>query len=215
MKTPPALAAKVIQAHSLNTLAAYDVAERLRLFYIEAGPDDLVEHLNDLVRTLEGTFLVKAWKRGANPKGGRRPDSEATYSWHIQGRTSQAAADQPVQGMAPQVPQALLDELATLRAEKAMREKMEAMEADQEDGDEEEDDQDDSMGQLVKVLTGLLAPKTAAADPVAGAERGHPSSLQGQRIDRILEAIRNLHAQDPQTFAQYEAALLSSYGKAS
>ena len=213
MKTPAALAAKVIQAHSLNTLAAYDVAERLRLFYIEAGPDDLVEHLNDLVRTLEGTFLVKAWKRGANPKGGRRPDSEATYSWHIQGRTSQAAADQPVQGMAPQVPQALLDELATLRAERAMREKMEAMEAEQEDDDD--DAQDDSMGQLVKVLTGLLMPKAAGADPVAGAERGHPSALQGQRMERILEAIRNLHAQDPQTFAQYEAALLNSYGKAS
>lgn len=215
MKTPPALAAKVIQAHSLNTLAAYDVAERLRLFYIEASPDDLEGHLADLVNTLEGTFLVKAWKRGPNPKGGRRKEAEATYSWHIQGRTRGQVEDQPVQGMAPQVPQAFLDELATLRAEKAMREKMEAMEADQEDGDEEEDDQDDSMGQLVKVLTGLLAPKTAAADPVAGAERGHPSSLHGQRIDRILEAIRNLHAQDPQTFAQYEAALLNSYGKAS
>jgi len=225
MKTPPALAAKVIQAHSLNTLAAYDVAERLRLFYIEASPDDLEGHLADLVNTLEGTFLVKAWKRGPNPKGGRRKEAEATYSWHIQGRPRGQVEDQPVQGMAPQVPQAFLDELATLRAEKAMREKMEAMEADQEDGDEEEDDQedgdeeeddqDDSMSQLVKVLTGLLAPKTAAADPVAGAERGHPSSLQGQRIDRILEAIKNLHAQDPQTFAQYEAALLSSYGKAS
>jgi hypothetical protein len=213
MKTPPALAAKVIQAHGLNTLAAYDVAERLRLFYIEAAPDELEGHLSDLVNTLEGTFLVKAWKRGPNPKGGRRKEAEATYSWHIQGRTRGQVEDQPVQGMAPQVPQAFLDELATLRAEKAMREKMEAMEADQEDGDEEEDGQD-TMGQLVNLLTGLLMPK-APADAVAGAERGHPSALQGQRMEQIMAAIKNLHAQDPQTFAQYEAALLQSYGKAS
>lgn len=210
MRTPPALAAKVIQAHDLNTLAAYDTAERLRLFYIEAAPDELEQHLADLVNTLEGIFLVKAWKRGANPKGGRRPQAEAVYSWHIQGKTRDAVADAPVQGMVPSVPPALLDELATLRADKAMREKMEEMEADQDDDD---DDNQQGMGQLVKLLSGLLMPK--APEAVAGAERGHPSALQDERMQNILAAIRNLHAQDPQIFAQYEAALLQNYGKAS
>lgn len=208
MKTPPSLAAKVIETHQLNTLAAYDPQERLRLFYVEGGPDELVQHLADLVRDIDGAFLVKAWKRGNNPKGGRRPDAEATYSWLLSGRKPDQA-EQPVQGAAPAAPQALLDELATLRAEKMLRERMEAEQ-------EEEDDEDqapDAMGQLVGLLTNLLLPKAATDAPVAGAERGHPSALHGERLERIVTAIRNLHGQDPQTFAQYEQALLQTYGK--
>ena len=69
------------------------------------------------------------------------------------------------------------------------------------------------MGQLFTLLQGLLKPTAPA--PVAGTERGHPSALQGDRLDAIVNAVRNLHKQDPDTFAQYEAALLNTYGKAS
>jgi hypothetical protein len=37
--------------------------------------------------------------------------------------------------------------------------------------------------------------------------------LQGERLEAIVNAIRNLHSEDPGTFAQYESALLTSYGK--
>ena len=126
MKTPPALAAKVIETHDLNTLAAYDQQERLRLFYVEGAPDELIQHLGDLVRDLDGTFLVKAWRRGHNPQGGRRPDAGQVYSWLLSGRKPDQA-EQPVQGAAPGIPQTMLDELAQLRAEKLMRERLDAI----------------------------------------------------------------------------------------
>jgi hypothetical protein len=94
-----------------------------------------------------------------------------------------------------------------------MRDRLDAM--DQEEDDEEDTSGPDPMGQLVGLLTNLLLPKTGAAPtaPVTGAERGHPSALQGERLDAIVNAIRNLHSDDPGTFAQYESALLNSYGK--
>jgi hypothetical protein len=210
MKTPPSLAAKVIETHQLNTLAAYDPQERLRLFYVEGTADELQEHLADLVRDLEGTFLVKAWKRG-NPKGGRPVKAEQVYSWILVGRKPDQV-EQPVQGTA--IPSTMLDELATLRAEKLMRDRLDAIDQEEED-DEEDTSGPDPMGQLVGLLTNLLLPKAgpAATAPVTGAERGHPSSLQGERLEAIVNAIRNLHSDDPGTFAQYEQALLNSYGK--
>lgn len=211
MKTPPSLAAKVIETHQLNSLAAYDQQERLRLFFVEGSPDELVQHLADLVRDLDGTFLVKAWRKEGNPKGGRRPHSGQVYSWLLQGRKPEAA-EQPVQGTAPGVPQNLLEEIAQLRAEKLMRERMDAMQEEDED-EEEETAGPDPMGQLVGLLTNLLLPKAPADATVAGAERGHPSALQGERLERIVSAIRNLHKEDPGTFAQYETALLQTYGK--
>lgn len=213
MKTPPGLVAKVITQHGLNTLAAWDQGERLRLFFREGTPDQLVEDLEDLVRQLDGVFLVKAWKR--TPKqSGRRPDSAATYSWLVQGTQAREGA---IQGIPGSVPDAVVNELAQLRAEALVRERM-AQDAQDEDEDEDEEEATDpALAKLVDIIQGLLIPKAPApgpaGEPVQGAERGHPSALTKERMARILTAVRNLHTVDPATFAQYEAALLQTYGE--
>lgn len=207
MKTPVPLIEKAIIMHGLNTLAAYDQGERLRLFFAEGTPDELVEHLRDLAHQLEGTFLVKSWKR--TPKqSGRRPEAESTYSWHVQGKKE----DAPVQGIPGGIPEAVINELAELRAERLVRERLEA---ERQDEDEDEDEVGDpALNRLVDMLQGLLAPKPPVpAAPVQGAERGHPSALTKERLVRVLAAIRNLHAADPATFDQYEAALIAQYGQ--
>jgi len=208
MKTPVGLAQKVIEAHNLDTLAAYDTGERLRLFYMEAPAEELTGHLQDLASTLDGVFLVKAWKRRRNPKGGRGTVADQPYAWHIQGRKVEQV--ETVTGTPAAMPQHLLDELTELRVAAAVRERLDALEED----DDDEPQAPDTVGQLFTLLTVLLHPAAAAPAPVAGTERGPASALQGERLEQIVNAVRNLHRQDPETFAQYEAALLSTYGKA-
>jgi hypothetical protein len=172
---------------------------------MEAPAAELVEHLQDLAGTLDGVFLVKAWKRRKNPKGGRGTVADQPYAWHVQGRKVEQA--ETVTGTVHAMPQHLLDELTELRVQAAVRDRLDAIE----DDDDEPEAPADGMGQLFTLLQGLLKP---AAAPVAGTpERGHPSALQGERLDAIIGAVRNLHRQDPDTFAQYEAALLANYGK--
>lgn len=216
MRTPPALIRKVIQSHGLNTLAAYDQAERLRLYYIEAGPDELIEHLDELTKNLDGTFLVKAWRSTKGEKAGRRKAVDATYSWLVAGMGRKESVDAPISGSTTDnLPAALLAELAELRADRMARERLDAMESEEEEEEEEDAPQDPMIGKLVEMLTGILMKPSPAPAPVTGTERGHPHALHGERLDAIIHAIRNLHSQDPSTFSQYEAALISTYGKAS
>ena len=216
MRTPPALIRKVIQSHGLNTLAAYDQAERLRLYYIEAAPDELIEHLDDLTKSLDGTFMVKAWRSTKGEKAGRRRAVDATYSWLVAGMGRKESVDAPISGASTDtLPAALIAELADLRADRMARERLDAMQMDDEE-EEEDVPQDPMVGKLVEMLSGfLMRPAAGAPAPVTGTERGHPHALQGERLEAIIQAIRNLHSQDPTSFSQYESALISNYGKAS
>lgn len=209
MITPPALIAKVMEQHGLNILAAWDVNERLRLYYNEGVASSLTEDLNDLVKAFDGVFMVKAWKRSPE-KGGRPKESVQMYSWHVRGNGKKSVGEAEGIGAMHGVPDAVVNELAQLRAERMVRERMEA-EAD----NSPEDEKDASMGKLVDLLTTVLAPKMAApspSQPVAGAERGHPSALTKERMMRILNAVKNCHAMDPAAFDQYEAMLVAQYG---
>jgi hypothetical protein len=95
------------------------------------------------------------------------------------------------------------------------RERLDAMQMDDEE-EEEDSPQDPMVGKLVEMLSGfLMRPTAGASAPVTGTERGHPHALQGERLEAIIQAIRNLHSQDPTSFSQYESALISNYGKAS
>lgn len=207
MKTPLVVIEDMLVEHKLNTLAVYDTAEKLRLYFLEGAPDVLVEKLRELSRRLEGAFLVKAWKRTPR-QSGRRPDSEATYTWIVQGRKD----DAPIAGVGG-VPENVVNELAQLRAEKMLRDQADA-EDDGEDDDEGEPAGNDPMGRLVDMLGDLLKPKGAPeARAAANVHRGHPEAMTKERMARILAAVRNCHETDPDTFAQYEGALLSQYGQ--
>lgn len=205
MRTPPALIRKVIETHQLDTLAAYDQAGNLRIFYIEAPPDELTEHVQDLVNSLEGTFQLRAWRRAGRPSG-RKSAAASPYVWNVTGKKPEPT---PIQGPAPaEIPQTLIQELADLRAEKLARERLDAMEEDDEE-DEDNGINGTSVDSLVNLLTGLLMKKPAA--PITGTTSSG-TGLGGERLEAILEAIRNLHQSDPDTFAQYEQALISTYG---
>lgn len=215
MKTPLELVEKVLDMHGLNALAVYDPSERMRLFFAEGAPDELAEHLRAVAQAVTGSMLVKAWRR-TPAKQGRRKTADATYSWIVQG---QGHAVEPLQGLAvqPAMDNSLLLELAELRAKRDLEQAAQ---------DEREDGQADMMGKLLETITGLLVPKAApmaetdvpARGSVSGiptAERGHPSAMTNERMARILAAVKRLHEADPSAFAQYEHALLATYGKAS
>ncbi len=212
MNTPPRLVKRVIEQHALNVISAHDTRDTCKLFYREGTTDEICNDLDDLVKDLTGPFLVKAWRR-VPKQSGRRPDSASTYTWTVVGlgvrNTAGNDAPAPVAGVPPDI----VNELAELRAERMLRA---AQDQDDDQDDDQEDDQDDGpLGRLVDILAKAMDAKAAAPAPaVNGTQRGHPSALTKERMAAVLQAIRNCHEQDPATFDQYEAVLLSTYGKA-
>ena len=207
MKTPLPVVEDMLVEHKLNTIAVFDTAEKLRLYFKEGEPDVLAESLRSLSTKLEGAFLVKAWRRTPR-QSGRRPEAQATYTWILQGKKD----DAPVQGLSGGIPESIVNELAQLRAEKQLRELLTAEEP--EEKKEEEEEGADAMGHLVDMLGDLLKPKAPQPSPTASAHKGHPAAMTKERMARILHAIRRCHEEDPSTFETYESALLSTYGQA-
>lgn len=204
MRTPLAIVEKVIRMHGLNTLAVYDTGERLRLFFVEGSSDEICEHLNEIARAVDGTILVKAWKR--TPKqSGRRPEAESTYSWHVAANGRESAEAVGTIGAPAGLSPDLMLELATLRAKEAMKAEPEA------------DYEPEPLDRLVDMLAGMLTKPAAPverAEPLSSpVELGHSSALSRERMAAILSAIKRLHDSDPDTFRTYEGYLLSNYGK--
>ena len=210
MRTPPALIKSIIELHGLDELSAYDQQEKCRIYYITGSPEELCEHLDKLTRSLSGTFLVKARKavkgRGAPAK------SVAVYSWLVVGSaTREPDPVAPISGnigSTESLSSDLMNELIELRAERLAQDRIAALEDD-------EDDEEPAlpMNKLAELI-GQILMKSIAPAPVASVKQTAVGGIAQDRLAAITGAIENLHRQDPESFAQYEAALLTHYGNA-
>ncbi|MCX7901195.1 MAG: hypothetical protein N2483_02675 [Burkholderiaceae bacterium] len=206
MIVPIAMVRRVIEQHQLNTLAVWDTAERLRLFFAEGTTEEILEHLNAVHRDLSGAYLVKAYRRSAG-KAGRPKAEEGTYSWVVRG----AGGHQEQPERIGALPESLAMELATLRAKAELAARDEGDEGEEEE--EEDEAGSDVLGKLVDLLAGILAPKPAESTVGGTVQRGHPSALTNDRMARILRAVKAAHAADPDGFASMESMLLQRYGQ--
>jgi hypothetical protein len=210
MKTPPALIKSIIELHQLDELSAYDQQEKCRIYYVTGSPEELCEHLDTLTRSLQGTFLVKA--RKAAKGRGNVAKSVAPYSWLCVGSaTREPEPVAPISGAigSPDpLSSDLMNELIELRADRIARDRIAALE----DEDDDEPEPALPMNKLAELIGQILVKSIAPAPAPA------PSSPSGgigaDRLAAITTAIQNLHRQDPDSFAQYESALLTHYGNA-